>query len=772
MQFKNFFFVLLVGFSSVVWAQKVNQISVTGNSYLTKNAIITSSGVKVGDDLSDAQVTGVVRRLIQNLKLENASVQLQKGKLKIIVKEAYRISKVKIVLGSGLNKDAAKKVLEQFDIKVKQPFDDLKIQKAIQALRIISEQQGQNDVDVDVKYQIQGKSISIEIELMSSSGYTLRSVNFSGNQHFSSKILERISTLSTTGLLSPIIGDDYYSSMRLQSAVMNIKQVYADNGYFEAVILPTVKRFDDTKQVSVSFEIKEGELTRIGKVDFGNLPKDLAEKAQNLGIKTGSPMVRSQILRAEKMFANKFKDEGLLNTEVDVQVKQQKQNVVDLSFSLKKGKPFKVRFIQFMGNSRTVDATLRRYLEIIEGESYSQTKLDRAIETFQHLAYLEDASYEIVPVAGEKGLVDIIISVKEAKSSSISARGSYDTAQGFIFSAQFADKNFLGTGKMLNIDLERSGNGAHRYNASWSSPISMLNPNWSETVNLGYSSTVSTVKRDQTKGQTNSEVTKGDLYINKNISFSIVESIPYNQYIRFLVGLKPTFRHVENAKPGSLAYKFEQEYGATVKELQMIGGMSTVYVDKDIGQWDGEFKVTYAPAISGAVSYYKTLVRVEGKVPVTKLYDQNVTLNPVFKFGKGAGLSTKDGYLPYYQMFQMGNDFVVRGFDPVSAGPYYKYTGEKGFPIVDYVGGDQMASMNLNLWLPSPTPDIAVPGLYFDIASIQSRFEGAGMRYAYGVAMKLDTPMGQINTAYSLGDKGVGENDVKDRFWISMSGAL
>ena len=53
---------------------------------------------------------------------------------------------------------------------------------------------------------------------------------------------------------------------------MSIKQAYADSGYFEAVILPTVKRFDDTKQVSVSFEIKEGELTRI-MLTLGNCRK-------------------------------------------------------------------------------------------------------------------------------------------------------------------------------------------------------------------------------------------------------------------------------------------------------------------------------------------------------------------------------------------------------------------------------------------------------------------------------------------------------------------
>ena len=37
-------------------------------------------------------------------------------------------------------------------------------------------------------------------------------------------------------------------------------------------------------------------------------------------------------MKVEKMFANEFKDQGLLNTEVDVQVSEQKQNVVDLSF--------------------------------------------------------------------------------------------------------------------------------------------------------------------------------------------------------------------------------------------------------------------------------------------------------------------------------------------------------------------------------------------------------------------------------------------------------
>lgn len=123
---------------------------------------------------------------------------------------------------------------------------------------------------------------------------------------------------------------------------------------------------------------------------------------------------------------------------------------------------------------------------------------------------------------------------------------------------------------------------------------------------------------------------------------------------------------------------------------------------------------------------------------------------------------------------------ILRGFDSFKVGPYYEYTTleNDGFgnmvnkTIIDYLGGTQFAGLNLNLWLPSPSPEAMIPGLYADVVNMRSEFKGSGLRSSAGLAMKINTPMGIVQVAYALSMNPVGDQDQLDRFWISMSGSL
>jgi len=423
---------------------------------------------------------------------------------------------------------------------------------------------------------------------------------------------------------------------------------------------------------------------------------------------------------------------------------------------------------QIQGNQKTEDRILRRYFDIIEGDLFSQTKVERSIQELKALAFLEEVKFKVIPVKGKKDQVDLVIQVKESSSSTISLKGSYDQRQGIIFSLQYSDKNFLGTGNLFSTDLERAANGKQSYQLSWFSPISLINSNWAESFNMGYSAVVA-----QTP-----DIDESERYKSTSFSFGISEYIPVAKHVNMILGFEPAFRRIENAKLNSVAYLFEQSFGQSFRTWGLKTGFKGQYYDESFGSWFGNLTLVYSPNVSQSVSYTKLSSRIEGSMKLLSLFDQNVVLNPIFKFGYGVG---EDGdALPYFEKFQIGSDVTIRGFDPAKVGPYYQYStlttdvfgNATTQTVTDYVGGSQYAAMNLNVWLPSPSPETMVPGIYADIVNMTSENEGSGTRYAAGLAMKINSPMGPVQVAYALALEGAGDKDIVDRFWISMSGSL
>jgi outer membrane protein insertion porin family len=134
----------------------------------------------------------------------------------------------------------------------------------------------------------------------------------------------------------------------------------------------------------------------------------------------------------------------------------------------------------FKGNSRTADVVLRREMRQFEGTWYSQAAIDRSKVRLQRLGYFETVDVENEPVAGSDDQVDVVYTVKETTSGSISAGVGYSQLSGLNLSLQLSENNFLGTGNRVSMSVSRSA-----YQKSYN--FSFMNPYFSqEGLALGY----------------------------------------------------------------------------------------------------------------------------------------------------------------------------------------------------------------------------------------------------------------------------------------------
>ena len=112
-----------------------------------------------------------------------------------------------------------------------------------------------------------------------------------------------------------------------------------------------------------------------------------------------------------------------------------------------------MRHINFNGVTKINDEVLRREMRQLEGGWLSNVALDRSKQRLERLPYIKKVESETKPVAGSADLVDVNYKIEEGPSAQLGGGIGYSESQSFILSGNYADANFLGTGRRVSVDL-------------------------------------------------------------------------------------------------------------------------------------------------------------------------------------------------------------------------------------------------------------------------------------------------------------------------------
>ena len=132
-----------------------------------------------------------------------------------------------------------------------------------------------------------------------------------------------------------------------------------------------------------------------------------------------------------------------------------KNKTIDLSFEFQPDKQFFVRFIQFLGNTKTRDKVIRRELVLEEGKIFSSQALEHSVLRVNQLGFfekIEEKDYEVKP-DDKTGLVDVDVTVKEKSQRSIGFTGGVSGISGSFIGINYSDNNFMGRGEAVEVSI-------------------------------------------------------------------------------------------------------------------------------------------------------------------------------------------------------------------------------------------------------------------------------------------------------------------------------
>ncbi|MDH3786713.1 MAG: BamA/TamA family outer membrane protein, partial [Acidobacteriota bacterium] len=268
--------------------------------------------------------------------------------------------------------------------------------------------------------------------------------------------------------------------------------------------------------------ITEGPQYTLGTVQFegndGVFPDAILRRA--IPIATGDIFRNDRVDAGVDSITTGYEDRGHLYATVVRRIDRDAENrVADVTISVEEDYPYLVSRIDYLGNSKTKDAVLRRETPLLEGGLFSRTRLEQTKRLVNRLGYYSVDGEPIIEPDEENRTVNVKFPGTEQGKNEIQVGGGFSGLNGAFFNGVYSTRNFLGRGQTLSTSI-RLGGRSDQYQISFQEPWFLGRP-----YQLGFS----LFRRDVDFGDTlQSKSSGGSLTLGKSLNRNSQISLQYN----------------------------------------------------------------------------------------------------------------------------------------------------------------------------------------------------------------------------------------------------
>ena len=196
---------------------------------------------------------------------------------------------------------------------------------------------------------------------------------------------------------------EVFTEQKGAQAVVRMKAVLADNGYFQAEVSYTESRHDDTQLVDIVFHVRSGPLARVGEVRVapgsGYTGKQVADIAK---LKPGKQVTASSLSTGLAKLRDKLTKDDHLEAQISLLDRSfnQPTNTLDYDFKIDRGPQVKVTVV----GMKIRKGKLKKYVPIFEEHAVDDDLLNEGRRNLRN--YLQTQGYFDVEVNYHKDLKD------------------------------------------------------------------------------------------------------------------------------------------------------------------------------------------------------------------------------------------------------------------------------------------------------------------------------------------------------------------------------
>jgi outer membrane protein insertion porin family len=480
---------------------EIGNIKVIGADFADEAAIISISGLKVGEQVTiPGEQINSAMKAIWNLHLFK-DLEIRKAKtigdvvfLEIEVFEFSRIGGYSFTGVKKSNLDELNEAVNDHLVKGR-IFTENNRTNAVRAIKEFYTEKGYPNAVVTLKEKtdpILQNAVQLNYDIDKREKVKIMMIDFEGNENISDRKLKKL--MAFTNEKKKLFKKSILTETGFEEDKKRIIAFYKTKGFQDARIKSDSIWVSDEGDWIINLVIQEGDPYYIRNISWeGNTMYSNLVLASVLEIEKGD-IYNTQLL-AEKLefspdgkdISGLYMDNGYLFFKVESKEVLVENDSVDLHIKIQEGQVAMIGKVSISGNTVTNEEVIRREIRTRPGERFSRAAIIRSQREIINLGYFNPEALDIKTVVHtESGTVDIEYIVEEKSNDQFELSAGWDPASNRLIGTagisfnNISIKNFFnksswnpfprGDGQQLSFRLQSTGKQYQSYIFSFTDP--------------------------------------------------------------------------------------------------------------------------------------------------------------------------------------------------------------------------------------------------------------------------------------------------------------
>ncbi|MBO0735826.1 MAG: outer membrane protein assembly factor BamA [Alphaproteobacteria bacterium] len=430
----------------------ISDIRIEGSQRIEPETIRSYLLVQAGEPWDDEAIDRSLKALFATGLFADVNMSRAGNTLVVRVVENPIINRIAF---EGNNKIDEKALTAEIQLRPRVVYTRSRVQNDVNRILDLYRRHGRFGATVEPKViQLTENRVDLVFEINEGEYTGVRSINFVGNHQFSDSKLRGIIQTKESRWYRFLTSDDSYDPDRLTYDRELLRRFYLTQGYADfRVVSADAELTPNRDGFIITFTVDEGERYRFGKIDVNIKIKDLPREAvlPLLTVKEGDWYDAEAVEKSITALTTELGNRGYAFVEVKPNIKRNRENhTVDITFDVQEGPQVYVERIDIVGNVRTLDKVIRREFQLVEGDAFNTTKMQRSQQRIKNLGFFKKVNVTNSPGSAPDKTV-VTAEVEEQSTGELSLGFGFSTTDGPLADVNIRERNFLGRGQDVRI---------------------------------------------------------------------------------------------------------------------------------------------------------------------------------------------------------------------------------------------------------------------------------------------------------------------------------